>query len=482
MTEDQLTVIREAAKARGFDVETTNGWTRAFHLEENEIAFVCNRCGSEVKTTLTFPAILHWISQLECPRNVDCIMETDERELTANGSWQWCVDCYGIAKFIIRCMKYATSSDVPEHAFLYEIEDIDKAFFVVDNRKEEISSPIIFLKCNYQAKARFIMLRLRNITFSGSNLQCNSNFFYLWSAFEQELYNRIEQQIKNTDQERDCLNGPLKDTLDCYFSIAKELSRGIVNIWESAVRGDQCLYKYIRQHTCPVCGMLYTSKESSCSNCGFSEMQRAFINIDEGLYWKNHTIPEYRRRFFNEHFNVLNGTVTSKKIITDFRSIIIPSGITVLAEKSFAKSNKLENVVCPEGLQAIEEDAFDACYNLKHISMPTSLKIIGPRAFNYTDINSMRLPEGLASVGEEAFWSCNKLEYIVIPTTVTSMGSNVFGGCRKLLHIFCESNSKPDGWDQNWVCEFSDKWFHCSADVHWGDEWHYDEEGNPVIN
>jgi hypothetical protein len=53
------------------------------------------------------------------------------------------------------------------------------------------------------------------------------------------------------------------------------------------------------------------------------------------------------------------------------------------------------------------------------------------------------------SLNFEAFAWCTSLTNIVIPRSITSIGSGAFAYC-ELLTIYCEAESKPEGWEAGW--------------------------------
>ena len=73
----------------------------------------------------------------------------------------------------------------------------------------------------------------------------------------------------------------------------------------------------------------------------------------------------------------------------------------------------LESVVIPEGVTKIANNAFTACTKLK----------------------SVTIPEGVTSIGRMAFWNCRALESVVIPSTVTEIGSYAFSDCVNLKSV-----------------------------------------------
>ena len=82
----------------------------------------------------------------------------------------------------------------------------------------------------------------------------------------------------------------------------------------------------------------------------------------------------------------------------------------------------------------IDEDAFSHAH-LTHVILPEGLLEIRPRAFTYTDIESLQLPEGLESIGGNAFFHLPKLKSIYIPGSVESIGTYPFSGCWNLTNV-----------------------------------------------
>ena len=99
---------------------------------------------------------------------------------------------------------------------------------------------------------------------------------------------------------------------------------------------------------------------------------------------------------------------------------------------------------------------------------------IGNYAFHgCTNLTSVQLPDTITKINSPSFNFCTNLQCIVIPQSVTDIATGAFYGCISLT-IYCQAESKPDGWDDSW------NFFGCP--VYWGGEWHYDVNGNPVPN
>ena len=82
--------------------------------------------------------------------------------------------------------------------------------------------------------------------------------------------------------------------------------------------------------------------------------------------------------------------------------------------------SKLESVVIPAGVTKIANKAFPGC----------------------TKLTSVTLPEGLTSIGEMAFWNCTSLESVVIPSTVTEIGKYAFSDCVNLKSVSLPASFK----------------------------------------
>ena len=75
---------------------------------------------------------------------------------------------------------------------------------------------------------------------------------------------------------------------------------------------------------------------------------------------------------------------------------------------------------------------------------------IGKSAFyKCIRLTSIEIPNSVTSIGDGAFAGCSSLTSIVIPNSVTSIGNEAFLDCSSLT-IYCEVESKPSGWKNDW--------------------------------
>lgn len=84
---------------------------------------------------------------------------------------------------------------------------------------------------------------------------------------------------------------------------------------------------------------------------------------------------------------------------------------------------------------------------------------------DFVSIQNITLPDGLESIGDSVFYECNNITSIFIPKSVVNVGETICRG-NITVKIYCEAESKPDGWNDIWdrIYSFSDD----RAEVHWG--------------
>jgi hypothetical protein len=139
----------------------------------------------------------------------------------------------------------------------------------------------------------------------------------------------------------------------------------------------------------------------------------------------------------------------------DATKIIITPGTTRINANAFYNFNTITEVDIPDSVTALGNSSFSSMEQLASIKLPPNLVTIGDSVFH--DCNSLKsviIPNKVRKIGEGVFSSCSKLETLFIPSSVKTMGkilrewreSDTF----KNLTIYCEAQSKPDSWDENW--------------------------------
>ena len=128
----------------------------------------------------------------------------------------------------------------------------------------------------------------------------------------------------------------------------------------------------------------------------------------------------------------------------NFETATIPS-----VACSYIANSVLKTVVITSG-ESIGDRAFENCSSLISISISDGITSIGRGAFhNCRSLTSIIIPDGVTSIESSAFENCNSLTSITIPNGVTSIGNYAFQSCRTLT-IYCEVESKPNGWINDW--------------------------------
>ena len=129
---------------------------------------------------------------------------------------------------------------------------------------------------------------------------------------------------------------------------------------------------------------------------------------------------------------------------------------------AFCNCKGLTSITIPDSVTSIGSSAFSGCTGLTSITIPDSVTSIGSSAFSgCTGLASITIPNSVTSIDNLAFFGCTSLTSITIPDSVTSMGSQVFNGWTSSQTIYCQVESKPNGWDSDWR-RYSD------AKVVWG--------------
>ena len=127
------------------------------------------------------------------------------------------------------------------------------------------------------------------------------------------------------------------------------------------------------------------------------------------------------------------GVFTSRGI----RSLVIPEGVTELADGAFTNCTALESIILPSTLTTIGKRAFSGCTALVSIQIPDSVTVMGESAFvNCSSLQSIRLSESLVRLERHTFSNCIALTEIHIPDSVLRLGSYLFSGCTGLERAY----------------------------------------------
>ncbi len=163
-------------------------------------------------------------------------------------------------------------------------------------------------------------------------------------------------------------------------------------------------------------------------------------------------------------FEINNGLLVNYE--GNNEEVIIPEGVTKLANGVFWNCKMIKRVTLPDRLLSLGGDTFYNCERLSHIVIPSSVQVMGDNPFAncpelelenrspkflcadgvlydnsktrliYCSIKrpgvSLDVPQGVISFGKHAFYNCRCLERIVIPSSVKIIENNPFSNLPKL--------------------------------------------------
>ncbi len=125
----------------------------------------------------------------------------------------------------------------------------------------------------------------------------------------------------------------------------------------------------------------------------------------------------------------LSGTILLKYLGLESR-VVVPEGVTKIAEGAFAGNEAIDRVILPESLIEIGADAFKDCLLLQTIRLPEGLQKIGPGAFDHcVKLIRAHLPVGVRVIEERTFRHCLVLREIQFSEEMTEIGESAFYGC-----------------------------------------------------
>ena len=89
-----------------------------------------------------------------------------------------------------------------------------------------------------------------------------------------------------------------------------------------------------------------------------------------------------------------------------------------------------KSIIIPYGVTKIANYAFAYCSNLVSVSMPVTLKTIDDYAFlDCAALPTVAIPDSVTSIGNYAFGNCRKLSGVTIPSGVQALSTSAFNNC-----------------------------------------------------
>lgn len=123
--------------------------------------------------------------------------------------------------------------------------------------------------------------------------------------------------------------------------------------------------------------------------------------------------------------------------------IVIPEGITEIADYAFESCWGLKKLVIPEGVTETSTNMCLGCSAMELIDFPESLTKIGYQSFrDCTKLKSLYITENITEIKEGAFKNCSSLQQVMYYGNLTKIGNYAFQDCKKLGSISHPSNKE----------------------------------------
>ena len=121
---------------------------------------------------------------------------------------------------------------------------------------------------------------------------------------------------------------------------------------------------------------------------------------------------------------------------TEITKLVIPDGLTGIADYTFYGCNGLTSVNIPNSVESIGALAFGRCSGLTSLTIPNSVTSISKSAFsNCNGLTSVIVGNNIENISDYAFYGCGGLTSVTIPNSVNSIGSYAFSGCSGLTSV-----------------------------------------------
>ena len=180
-----------------------------------------------------------------------------------------------------------------------------------------------------------------------------------------------------------------------------------------------------------------------CSGLTSIRIPGGITSIDIGLFYDCINLASFTVDESNTAYKSIDGILFSKDGTTLIScpegksgNIVIPNGVTSIADCGFDNCLKLRGITIPNSVTSIGEYAFCSCEGLTSMTIPSSVTTIRDSAFcKCYGLRSIALPSGVTSIEANAFQYCFSLTNITIPNSVTTIGSNAFANCGEITGI-----------------------------------------------
>ena len=173
-----------------------------------------------------------------------------------------------------------------------------------------------------------------------------------------------------------------------------------------------------------------------CSNLVELNIPSSVIYIDGGVFAGVNRLCSISIDSLNTSYKLVDGCIYSMNMDTlvayNFASgdVVIPQGVRIISDNSFAITDGLNTLVFPEGVEIIKSGAFQYSA-VNNISLPSTLKKIEAYAFAYSALKDVVIPNSVTEIGVGVF-TCSRLETVVMSDSVKVIPTSAFEACSNL--------------------------------------------------
>ncbi len=221
----------------------------------------------------------------------------------------------------------------------------------------------------------------------------------------------------------------------------------------------KCRNKKLREYTVKDCTEII--EDDAFMNCIYLEhilLPESLMTISDGAFFdctslKSIVLPKALENFGNCVFGRSCEMVeicvdSANPYFTSVDGVLFSRNMTRIVQYAPGKSG--DRYIIPDSVTEIAPYAFYGSCELKSVVIPDGVVSIGEMSFGYCkELESVTIVPSVRTIGAAAFANGHSLKSIFIPKSVEKIGSGAFAYCWE-LEIRCESESKPEGWDENW--------------------------------
>lgn len=222
---------------------------------------------------------------------------------------------------------------------------------------------------------------------------------------------------------------------------------------------------------CPVCKKEHSATETSCSNCGFDQLNREFINKEELMLWMEKTVLPCRRVYEFMHAKIIalgdhaDSLAQGKTFVHHQAVAASPGRVSEVKETSqtipptdpscfeyayetgtecsnTGKGGKIDWLTpyIKRGLRITAYTGFDE----GRIVVPAEIDghpvvCIGENAFKNVSASEICLPQSIVAILTNAFDSCRNLKEMKLPDNLAYLGDYCFSNSGIASIVFPDS-------------------------------------------